>query len=294
MLRIMNKRTGYIRVVEIREIPIFVHWSLPLGGVLFSIFCHVNPKQWIYYCIAFTLLVITHECGHLFAANILRLKVFAIEISGLGGLCQIERPHQVLHSVFLYSAGLIAQVVSFLAALAYIKLFGDQQNVFCTAILMTFTFANAWLFIVNLIPQRASRSGFANDGLVLWQLFLHAFRGHKHPHPPLVFTPTNQTPIFPPETRLLKKPGFRPHGFIYGIEILNDGTTPAEFVIKSLITHLGLTQAEAIVKTLDIHNTGGMLIALPSANEAQRVADLISNEALIAGHNFVCRYASTR
>lgn len=64
-----------------------------------------------------------------------------------------------------------------------------------------------------------------------------------------------------------------------------------EFVVTTLMTHLGLTKAQAIVKMLDIHNTGGALIALPGAKEAQKIADAVSTEARASGHSFVCRYA---
>ena len=65
-----------------------------------------------------------------------------------------------------------------------------------------------------------------------------------------------------------------------------------EFVVSTLMTHLGLTQDQAIVKMLDIHNTGGLLIAVPTALDAQRIADAVSAEANASGHSFVCRYAS--
>jgi ATP-dependent Clp protease adapter protein ClpS len=78
---------------------------------------------------------------------------------------------------------------------------------------------------------------------------------------------------------------------VHGIEILNDRTTPMEFVVTTLMTHLGLTREQAIVKMLDIHNTGGTLIKLQSAREAQRIADAVSAEARASGHSFVCRYA---
>ena len=64
-----------------------------------------------------------------------------------------------------------------------------------------------------------------------------------------------------------------------------------EFVVTALMTHLGLTRDQAIVKMLDIHNTGGMLIALSSAKEDQKIADAVSADALSCGHSFVCRYA---
>ena len=65
-----------------------------------------------------------------------------------------------------------------------------------------------------------------------------------------------------------------------------------QFVVNSLTAHLGLTQKEAILTMLNIHNTGGALIALASATDAQRIADTVSAEARAAGHSLVCRYAS--
>jgi len=64
-----------------------------------------------------------------------------------------------------------------------------------------------------------------------------------------------------------------------------------EFVVTTLVTHFGLTRDQAIAKMLDIHNTGGALIALASATDAHRIADALSAEARAAGHSLVCRYA---
>jgi ATP-dependent Clp protease adapter protein ClpS len=290
----MSKGRGYFKVTSIRGVPIFVHWSLPAGGVLVSLFGHVDPKEWVYYCVAYTLLVIIHESGHALATVAQGLRVLSVEISGVGGLCHVERPRQVAHSVFIYSAGLIAQAATFLIALAYAQAFGFPKSTFGKACFLTFTVVNLCLFVINLIPHRNAGSGLATDGWVLWRLFLHAFRGQPHPHPPLVVTPFEQAPVFPPETRLLEKPGFRPPDFCHGIEVLNDRTTPMEFVVSVLTKHLGLNRDEAIVKMVEIHNTGGMLVALPSEQRARAVADAISQESRCSGHSFVCRYAGAQ
>lgn len=287
----MSKRSGYFKLAKVGGVELLVHWSLPAGGVIVAAFVHADPKQWVYFCLAYLLLVIIHEVGHLLAAVAFRLKVFTVEISGVGGLCRIERPRRLRHSVFVYTAGLLAQALVFSITLAYIDAFGSPGSPFGDAIVFTFTFVNVVMFVINLIPQRGARSGLATDGSVLWRLFLHVFRGHPHPHPPLIAVPADQCPIFSQETRLLKQRGFRPPGFVHGVEILNDRTTPMEFVVTALMTHLGLTRGEAIVKMLDIHNTGGTLIKLQSAKEAQRIADAVSADALASGHSFVCRYA---
>jgi ATP-dependent Clp protease adapter protein ClpS len=287
----MDKKPGYLKLGQIGGTELLVHWSLPAGGVLVGSFVHADPRQWGYFCLAYLLLVIIHESGHLLATVALGLKVFSIEISGVGGLCRIETPRRVRDSVVIYSAGLLAQAVVFSITVAYTDAFEPPINPFSTAIVFTFTYVNVVFYVINLIPHRNARSGLATDGAVLWGLILHVVRGRPHPHPPVITKPTDQSPIFPQDTRLLTLSGFRSPGFVHGIEILNDRTTPMEFVVNSLTSHLGLTQKEAIETMLNIHNTGGALIALASAPDAQRLADTLSSEACAAGHSLVCRYA---
>ena len=288
---LMDRRPGYLKLAQVGGIELLVDWSLPTGGVLVGSLVHADPKQWGYFCLAYLSLVIIHETGHLLATVALGLKVFSVEISGVGGLCRIETPRQVRDSVVIYSAGLLAQAVVYSITLAYTDTFGPPTNPFPTAIVFTFTYVNVVLFVINLIPHRNARSGLATDGAVLWALFLHVLRGDPHHHPLVTAKPTDQSPIFPQHTRLLTLPGFRPDDFVHGIEILNDRTTPMEFVVNSLTAHLGLTQKEAIAMMLTIHNTGGALIALSCAMDAQRIADTVSAEARAAGHSLVCRYA---
>jgi hypothetical protein len=198
----MNKRSGYFRLAKVGGSELLVHWSLPVGGVIIATFVHADPEQWVYFCLAYFLLVIIHETEHVLAVVALRLKVFVVEISGVGGLCRFARPHRVWHSVIVYTAGLLAQAVTFSITLAYVDVSGSPANPFAGAIVFTFTFVNVGLFAINLIPHRSARSGLATDGLVLWRLFLHVFRGHPHPHPPLVARSADQSPISPRETRL--------------------------------------------------------------------------------------------
>ena len=95
----MNKKSGYLKLAQVGSVELLVHWSLPAGGVIVAAVVPADAKQWIYFCIAYLLLVIIHEAGHVLAAVALRLRVFAVEISGVGGLCQFERPRRVRDSV---------------------------------------------------------------------------------------------------------------------------------------------------------------------------------------------------
>jgi ATP-dependent Clp protease adapter protein ClpS len=64
-----------------------------------------------------------------------------------------------------------------------------------------------------------------------------------------------------------------------------------DFVVSCLMAHVGLDRAQAIEKMLNIHNTGGMLKALQTQQEAHRIAEAVSADARVSGHSFVCRYA---
>jgi len=282
---------GYLKIAVIRGVAVYVHWSLPAGGAMVACLGGVDLARWIYYCVGYSILVVVHESGHMLAAVAVGLKVYSIHIAGVGGVCRFERPKGVWAGFFVVSGGLLAQATLLLMSIAYVHTFGTPSGNFGRAMLNTFTLVNVALFALNLIPSRSRWSGRATDGLLLWKLLLHVFLGHPHPMPPVTVKSAEEAPIFPSETRLLEKAGFRPDGFIQGIEILNDKTTPMEFVVSTLRNHLGLSERDALLRMIEVHNKGGALIAISARQEAIRIADAISAQARAAGHSLICRYA---
>jgi ATP-dependent Clp protease adapter protein ClpS len=101
-----------------------------------------------------------------------------------------------------------------------------------------------------------------------------------------------QSPVFPPETSLVNIPGLVPPGFACGIEILNDNTTPMEFVVYALGEHLGMSYTDSAKAMLAIHTKGGALLSTPSLAEAKRIAEAISLEAAQHSHPLICRAVS--
>jgi ATP-dependent Clp protease adapter protein ClpS len=97
------------------------------------------------------------------------------------------------------------------------------------------------------------------------------------------------SPVFSPDTSLLKMKGFVPGGFSCGLEIMNDNLTPMAFVVSVLQTCLGLSETDAIRTMLEIHKKGGMLFPLPSFDESMRVAEMVTAEARLKNHPLVCR-----
>jgi ATP-dependent Clp protease adapter protein ClpS len=98
-----------------------------------------------------------------------------------------------------------------------------------------------------------------------------------------------QSPVFSPETALLRLKGFTPSGFQCGIEILNDDRTPMEFVVSVLQNNVGLARADAIRVMLEIHDKGGALLPLSSEDESRRVAEAVTALARSNHHPLTCR-----
>jgi ATP-dependent Clp protease adapter protein ClpS len=97
------------------------------------------------------------------------------------------------------------------------------------------------------------------------------------------------SPVFSPDTSLLRMKGFVPAGFLNGIEIMNDSLTPMAFVVSVLQTCLGLSETDATRTMLDIHRKGGVLLPMQSFEESTRIAELVTTEAQRNGHPLVCR-----
>jgi ATP-dependent Clp protease adapter protein ClpS len=100
------------------------------------------------------------------------------------------------------------------------------------------------------------------------------------------------SPVMPPDTSLISIPEFVPPGFIQGIEILNDNTSPMKFVADVLTTHAGLSPGESNRTMLAIHTRGGALIPTPSTDDARRIAAQIAAEAAKQGYPLICRPVS--
>ena len=102
-------------------------------------------------------------------------------------------------------------------------------------------------------------------------------------------TSPQQSPIFPPETALLRLQGFTPPGFQCGIEILNDDSTPMEFVVSVLQGCVALGRDDAMRTMLEIHKKGGVLLPMTSIEDSKRIAESVSAQARSNNHALICR-----
>ena len=273
---------GY-RVATIRGVPVFAHRSYLFGGVFIGVAVGPHLAGIVGCCIAYAALFAIHEFAHAATGRLLGLRVQAIELSGIGGLCRMSVPRRMRDAWLVYSAGLASQLLLLLATLAVIAIDGEPQAPFGKAVVITFTWVNAMLFVVNLIPGR-THDGHRTDGGVLWGLAQHRWRGAPHP----LAAQMAASPVFPPGTSLMAIEPLVPEGFHTGIEMFNDDTTPMEFVVEMLERHVGLDREHAMAAMLRIHQHGGALLPLPSREAAQAAADAIARDARAQGHRLTC------
>ena len=104
-----------------------------------------------------------------------------------------------------------------------------------------------------------------------------------------VLCAAEDSPVFPPDTSLLAKPGMQPAGFRTGIEILNDDKTPMEFVVHTLTKHLEIDRQQAVAVMATIHNNGGLLWPTRNIEEARRIAEAIAQDCRTCNQPLVCR-----
>jgi hypothetical protein len=137
---------GSITVAHVRGVPIRVHWSTPIGAIVFTGFS-INPLVWI----GFFLLILVHELGHAAAVRLYGHEVVSIEVNGLGGRCEWTGHPSAKEDAVIAAGGVAAQAVLFVAALAVLAVTGPLPWIL-DGILHVFVSINAWLMVVNLLP----------------------------------------------------------------------------------------------------------------------------------------------
>jgi len=137
---------GSITIAHVRGAPIRVHWTTPLGAVVFTGFS-INPLVWI----GFFLVVLVHELGHAACVRLYGYSVASIEVNGLGGRCEWAGDPTAKEDAVIASGGVAAQALLFLGAVVVLAVMGPLPW-FLEGIAHVFTSVNVWMMLVNLLP----------------------------------------------------------------------------------------------------------------------------------------------
>jgi hypothetical protein len=99
---------GWWTIGHLRGAPIRLHWSLPLGALLWSNFSFA-PAFWL----AFVLLIFVHELGHALVVLRYGLGLSEVAIHGAGGYCRHERAGSRFEEAAVAWGGVLGQLVLF-------------------------------------------------------------------------------------------------------------------------------------------------------------------------------------
>ena len=156
----MRFASGYLLGGSYRDAPLRVHWSLPVGMIVFARF-QLAPLAWL----AVLALVLLHEAGHATLVRAYHLQVVAVDLHGLGGETHwLGRP-TLRQRVAIAWAGVFAQTVALAVVGALDIAFGPPRAVWLGQIVDVYVSANLWMIALNLLPL----PGF--DGEVAWMIF---------------------------------------------------------------------------------------------------------------------------
>ena len=103
---------GYLTVARMRGVPIRIHWTTPVGAVLFGHLRFV-PAFWI----AFFVIVLVHELGHAALVWRFRYRVISIDVAGYGGMCRWQGHASPVERGVIAWGGVLAQAAVFIVAL---------------------------------------------------------------------------------------------------------------------------------------------------------------------------------
>jgi hypothetical protein len=166
----MNIRKGYIRLMNISGVPLYVHWSVPLLAIIIQLYYDREFTTGPIFILSYLFLIIWHEIGHFFFAKLFCRKVYGLELIGFGGYCYWEATDRLNEEFLIISGGLIFQFILFLFAVAFIYFVGNTEFLIVNCMLVTFSVVNIVLIIINLFPSKKT------DGRKLFILMYAMFK----------------------------------------------------------------------------------------------------------------------
>ncbi len=150
---------GYWRVGTYRGAPLRLHWSLPVGLLLFGRF-ELAPIAWL----TTLALFLVHEAGHASLVRQHGLRVNNVDLTGLGGECRWIGSPTVRERVFIAWGGVIAQTVALVVVQALVLALGEPSAPWLVQVVDVYTRVNLWLIAINLLPLPHL------DGAVAWEI----------------------------------------------------------------------------------------------------------------------------
>lgn len=151
---------GYFRVGRLARVELRLHWSVPVGALLFG-GLRFEPLLWL----GFIMVIVVHELGHAALVRMVGLEVVGFDLTGIGGQCRCRGESEPLQHAWIAWGGVLAQGVLLLGTFAATALWGRPASAEWAAIRQAFVEINLWIIAINLLPFPPF------DGARAWGLF---------------------------------------------------------------------------------------------------------------------------
>lgn len=155
---------GFYTLGRFGGAPVRIHWSTPIGVILFSIlFNGLRFAPWVW--ATFIALILVHEIGHAALVRRFRLHLVSVDIHGIGGACRYAGSTTPLRSSIIAWGGVLGQAALLVLALPALFLLPGGTPFWVREVVSVLIWSNLYLMAINLLPM----PGF--DGAEAWRLF---------------------------------------------------------------------------------------------------------------------------
>jgi Zn-dependent protease len=151
---------GALRIGGWRGVPVSIHWSAPIGFLLFFGF-QVRPVGWL----VLAAILLIHEWGHAVLVRRFGLMVYSIVLTGTGGECTWAGHARPTERAIIAWGGVLGQLPLLLVGLAGSALLHAKSPVLLLEATSTLVSVNLMLIGFNLLPIPGL------DGWQAWRLF---------------------------------------------------------------------------------------------------------------------------
>jgi stage IV sporulation protein FB len=153
-------QAGYFRVGRLATVVLRLHWSLPVGALVFGSL-RLEPILWLVYLGV----IIVHVLGHAGFVKALGFEVVGADLTGFGGQCRFRGSADALEHAIIAWGGILAQSVLLIIALMSTLVFGHATSHAGALVEQGCIQINLWIIALNALP-------FAPlDGARAWRLF---------------------------------------------------------------------------------------------------------------------------
>jgi Zn-dependent protease len=159
----------YIRIGHYHGAPIYFHWSAVALGVFILVMTTLGAWNILALGASFFTILIVHELGHALIAEHFKREVVDIKIYIMIGLTTYQYYDDPYEESAIAWGGPVAQMALFLPAVLWSSLVGYSSSDIFNDVIVMFSYWNALLIILNLIPLSPL------DGKKAWPFFRHVY-----------------------------------------------------------------------------------------------------------------------